>query len=64
MKRTDKKTWRDPVKGQPPSPETLAIEGDFGKFTEFMKKLVKVPPERQKQKPTSASASPGPGVSS
>jgi len=57
-----KKTWRDPVKGQPPKPETLAIEGDFGKFTEDMKRLFR--PQTEKRKPTSASASPDPGVSS
>ena len=57
-----KKRWHDPVKGQPPRPETLAIEGDFGKFTEDMKRLFKQP-QTEKQKPTSASASPGPGVS-
>lgn len=38
-----KKTWRDPVKGVPPQPETLAIKGDFKKFTEDMKRLFSQP---------------------
>jgi hypothetical protein len=58
-----KKTWHDPVKGQPPSSETLAIEGDWGKFTEDMQRLFSQP-QTEKQKPTSASASPAPGASS
>lgn len=58
-----KKIWRNPVKGQPASPETLAIEGDFEKFTEDMKRLLS-PTKTEKRKPTSASASPGPVASS
>jgi hypothetical protein len=58
-----KKTWHDPVKSQPPSPETLAIEGDWGKFTDDMKRLFNQT-KIEKQKPTSASASPGPVASS
>jgi hypothetical protein len=60
---TAKKIWRNPVKGHPPSPETLAIEGDWGKFTADMKQLFSQP-QTEKQKPTSASASPGPAASS
>ena len=58
-----KKAWRNPVKDRPPSPETLAIEGSFEKFTEDMKKLFSKP-QKEKQKPISASASPGPVASS
>jgi hypothetical protein len=58
-----KKTWRNPVKDQPPKPETLAIEGDFEKFTADMKRLFNQP-QTEKKKPTSAPSSPGPGVSS
>jgi hypothetical protein len=36
-----KKAWRDPFKGVPPQPGTLAIEGDWEKFTGDMKKLFK-----------------------
>jgi hypothetical protein len=57
-----KKIWRNPVKDQPASPETLALKGDWGKFTADMKTLFK--PQTEKQKPTSASASPGPVASS
>jgi hypothetical protein len=35
-----KKTWRNPVKGQPPKPETLAIKGDWDKFTSDMKRIL------------------------
>jgi hypothetical protein len=58
-----KKPWRNPVKDIPASPETLAIKGDFEKFTSDMKKLFQSP-KTEKQKPTSASASHGPVASS
>jgi hypothetical protein len=57
-----KKQWRNPVKDQPPKPETLAIEGDFDKFTADMKRLFN--PQKEERKPTSVSSSPAPGVSS
>jgi len=38
------KAWTDPVKNQQAKPETLAIEGDFGKFTDAMKRLMRVKP--------------------
>jgi hypothetical protein len=53
-----KKRWRDPVKGVPPQPETLAIKGDWEKFTNDMKRVLR----EDKGKPISAS--PGPGASS
>jgi hypothetical protein len=59
-----KKAWRNPVKGQSPSPQTLAIEGDFEKFTADMKNLFQVRPKAEKQKPTSASASRAPVAAS
>jgi hypothetical protein len=58
-----KKTWHDPVKGQPPNPETLAIEGNWEKFTADMKRMFNSP-EPEKKKPTSPSSSPGPVSSS
>jgi hypothetical protein len=54
-----KKRWNNPVKNHPPKPETLAIEGDFDKFTSDMKRLFQNP-KAEKQKPTSTSASPAP----
>jgi hypothetical protein len=58
-----KKQWKDPVKDQDARPETLAIEGDFGKFTAFMQELVKVPSQKEKRKPISSPSSPGPASS-
>lgn len=55
--------WRNPVKDIPPKAETLAIKGDFEKFTADMRKLFQSP-KTEKQKPTSASASHGPVASS
>jgi hypothetical protein len=40
-----KKPWDDPVKDQPAKPETLAIKGDWQKFTKDMQKLLKPPRE-------------------
>jgi len=41
-----KKVWIDPAK-QPPKPETMNTPGDFGRFTELMKKVVEKPkPQR------------------
>ena len=37
--------WTDPVKDRPASESTLAISGDFGKFTGMMKRLMQVRPE-------------------
>jgi len=56
-----KKAWRNPVKDIPAKPETLAIKGDFGKFTDLMKRVVKVRPPREEK---TTSASPGPVASS
>jgi hypothetical protein len=55
-----KKKWHDPVKDHPPSEETLAIEGNWEKFTEDMKRILG--PKEEGRKPTSASASPDPVV--
>jgi hypothetical protein len=49
----DSRRWVDPVKGKPASEETLNTRGNFADFTEAMKKLMKVKPEKK-------SASPGP----
>lgn len=54
-----KKPWRDPVKDVPAKSKTLATEGDFEKFTELMKRIVKVRPPREAK-----GASPGPAASS
>jgi len=58
-----KKVWRNPVKDQLPSPKTLAIEGDWNKFTADMKRLFSQP-KTEKQKSISASASRDPAASS
>jgi hypothetical protein len=54
------KTWKNNPVSRPASESTLNAEGDFGKFTNFMKKLVSVKPQGKKTKP---SASPDPAVS-
>jgi hypothetical protein len=36
------KPWVDPAK-QPPKPETMNTPGDFGKFTDLMRKIVEKP---------------------
>lgn len=54
--------WVDPAK-RPPRDSTMKIEGDFGRFTEFMKRVVKTPIPKKEKQPTSASSSPGPAVS-
>jgi hypothetical protein len=65
MKRaTETAKWKDPVKGIPPSAETMAIEGDFETFTAFMEKLMNVPPQREKGKPNLASPCHDPDASS
>jgi len=59
MKRpheANRKEWKDPVKDVPAGPETLAIKGDFGKFTKLMTRVVKAG--------KTTSASPGPVASS
>ena len=37
---TAKRPWKNPVKNEPAKESTLKIEGDFGKFTEIMRKVV------------------------
>ena len=46
------KKWVDPAK-QPPKPETMNTPGDFGKFTDLMRKIIEKP----------KTASPGPARS-
>jgi hypothetical protein len=53
-----KKRWKDPVKGVPPQPETLAITGNWSKFTADMKKLFKQPEKRETKAASRAPASP------
>jgi hypothetical protein len=43
MKSNSKSAWVDPAK-RPPKPETMNTPGDFGKFTETMRKLIKAKP--------------------
>ena len=57
-----KAKWQDPVK-RPPLESTLQIEGDFGNFTELMKRVVRMKLTREEKQPTPASASPGPVAS-
>jgi len=51
-----KKQWEDPAKRQP-KPETMETPGDFRQFTETMRKLMKVKPERKPASPGPVSAS-------
>jgi len=37
-----KKHWKDPAK-EPPKPETMNTPGDFGRFTDLMRKIVEKP---------------------
>ena len=48
-----KKTWHDPVR-RPAKQSTLDTPGDFKKFTELMRKVVSIPPERGKKSPSSS----------
>jgi hypothetical protein len=43
MKSTPKSAWIDPAK-RPPKPETMNTPGNFGQFTETMRKLLKAKP--------------------
>lgn len=51
-----KKRWVDPAK-HPPKPETLDISGDFGRFTDMMRRIVNKPKGEEKQ-PSAASPAP------
>ena len=42
------KKWIDPVKNQPPKESTLNTPGDFGKFTDLMRKIVNKKEENSK----------------
>ena len=46
-----KKPWKNPV-SHPPKQSTMDTPGDFGKFTELMKKVVSVPQQAKKQQPS------------
>jgi hypothetical protein len=39
-------SWDDPAK-RPPKPETMNTPGDFQKFTETMKTMLKAKPEKK-----------------
>ena len=39
------RNWTDPVKDRPASESTLAISGDFDRFTGVMRRLMQVRPE-------------------
>ena len=51
-----RKKWDDPAK-KPPKPETMETPGDFQKFTETMRTMLKAKPEKKRAShaPTSAS---------
>lgn len=53
------KKWTDPVKNQPAKESTLNTEGDFGEFTELMRKIV----NKREDKPKPSSSSHGPAAS-
>jgi hypothetical protein len=42
------KSWKNPVKGVPAKEETLNIKGDFGAFTDLMKRVVNAPAKTPK----------------
>lgn len=42
MKKTQK--WTNPVKNRAPKESTLDIKGDFGKFTELMRRIIRPTP--------------------
>lgn len=48
--------WIDPAK-RPPSQQTMETPGNFADFTENMRKLMKVKPEKKPASPGPASAS-------
>jgi len=50
------KIWDNPVK-HPPKQATLDTPGDFSDFTEVMRKLMKVKPEKKPASPGPASVS-------
>ena len=50
--------WEDPAK-RPPKPETMNTPGDFGAFTDLMKRIIhKKPARAQVKKPRGASHAP------
>jgi hypothetical protein len=49
--------WEDPAKRKPKE-STMNAEGNFGTFTEFMRKIVKAKPEKNEPKPLSSSRVP------
>jgi hypothetical protein len=55
--------WIDPAK-LPPKAETMNTPGDFGVFTETMKRIIHMkPPRAQVKKPRRSSSSPAPAHS-
>jgi hypothetical protein len=56
-----KKSWNDPAK-RPAKDSTMNTEGDFGKFTDLMRKVVKVHPTKPGGKPKPISSSRAPAV--
>jgi hypothetical protein len=52
-----KKPWTNPVK-RPAKESTLKIEGDFGKFTDLMRKVVNSHPSKIAPKASSSSRAP------
>jgi hypothetical protein len=52
-----KKSWKNPVL-RPAKASTMNVEGDFGKFTDFMRKVVQIQPAKNKPKASSSSHAP------
>jgi hypothetical protein len=50
------KSWKNPVKDIPAKESTMNIKGDFGAFTDLMKRVVNVPAKTRK----TSSSSPSP----
>lgn len=53
------KPWINPVKNRPAKESTLNTKGNFGEFTELMRKIV----NKQEEKPKPVSSSRVPGAS-
>jgi hypothetical protein len=47
------KQWKNPV-DRPAKQSTMDTPGDFGKFTELMRKVVSTPPQKVKKQPSSS----------
>jgi hypothetical protein len=56
MKSPTGRKWNNPAK-EPAKPETLSTPGDFGKFTDNMRTMLKAKPEKKHASPAPTLAS-------